>query len=151
MLQISPSHCNPRWKSESPYKGGNPRSWPSTHTHEFAATKAMFLPPPWIPSPWGRAPKKPWRKGAKGRRTPIDVGGAGGVPCATAGAGAALRSSPPSPPPIPPCIQWFILPQTSVPLYVNMVFDAIIFILWFTSCFRSLFVFWLLCWMHEVH
>jgi hypothetical protein len=26
-------------------------------------------------------------------------------------------------------MQWFILPHTSVPSYVNMVFDAIIFIL----------------------
>jgi len=63
---------------------------------------------------------------------PHGAGGAGGAPCATAGAGAALRlslpslpTSPPSPSPSPPCIQWFILPQTSVPLYVNMMFDAI--------------------------
>ncbi|KAK1666700.1 hypothetical protein QYE76_054859 [Lolium multiflorum] len=34
-------------------------------------------------------------------------------------------SSPPSPSPTPHCIQWSILSQTSVPPYVNMVFDAI--------------------------
>jgi hypothetical protein len=31
----------------------------------------------------------------------------------------------PSPSPTPACIQWFILPHTFVPSYVNMVFDAI--------------------------
>jgi len=43
----------------------------SASTHELQPPKATFLPPPWIPSPWGRAPKKPWRKGAKGRRSPM--------------------------------------------------------------------------------
>ena len=111
-------------------------------THEFQPPEATFLPPPWIPSPWGRAPKKPWRREAKGRRSPMMTGGGEATP--RAAAGAALRSSlpsppssPPSPSPTPPCIQWFILPQTSVPSYVNMVFDAIIFILWSMTCLRS--------------
>jgi hypothetical protein len=42
-----------------------------TSTYEFTATRSTFWPPPWIPSPWGRAPMKPWRKGAKGRRFPM--------------------------------------------------------------------------------
>jgi hypothetical protein len=66
---------------------------------------------------------------------PHDAGSREGAPRAGAGAAAAaaaLRlllptssSSPPSPSPTPPCIQWFILPHTSIPSYVNMVFDAI--------------------------
>jgi hypothetical protein len=48
-------------------------------------------------------------------------------------------------------MQWFILPHTSVPSYVNMVFHAIIFILWSMSCLYSLFVLRLICWMSLVH
>jgi hypothetical protein len=48
-------------------------------------------------------------------------------------------------------MQWFILPHTTVPSYVNMVFDAIIFIIWSMSCFHSLFVLRLICWMSLVH
>jgi hypothetical protein len=60
-------------------------------------------------------------------------------------------SSPLSPSPIPPIMQWFILPHTSVPSYINMVFDAIIFILWSMPCLHSLFVLRLICWMSLVH
>jgi hypothetical protein len=43
-------------------------------------------------------------------------------------------------------MQWFILPHTFVPSYVNMVFDAIIFIIW--SCHVSI-VYLFLDWFVE--
>jgi hypothetical protein len=58
-----------RWESERLYKGRNSSSW-DISTHEFAATRATFLPSPWIPSLWGRAPMKPWRKGLRGSAPP---------------------------------------------------------------------------------
>ena len=80
----------------------------------------------------GEGSQEAMKEGGYGAALPHGASGAGGAPCATAGAGTALRlslpspsTSPSSPSPSPPCIQWFILPQTYVPLYVNMVFDAI--------------------------
>jgi hypothetical protein len=64
---------------------------------------------------------------------------------------SSLPSSPLSPSPTLSIMQWFILPHNSVPSYVNMVFDAIIFILWSMSCLHSLFVLRLICWMSLVH
>ena len=92
---VDPFWWNPKrgWrKSEKIYKGRKPRSWPTPHTHKFPATKATFLPPPWIPSPWGRAPKKPWRREAKGRRSPSLPAAGKGVP-RTAGAAALPLSA----------------------------------------------------------
>jgi hypothetical protein len=72
------------------------------------------------------------KEGGKEAALPHDVGGREGAPRAAIGAAAALHlslspssSSPPSPSPTSPFIQWFIIPHTSVPSYVNMVFDAI--------------------------
>jgi hypothetical protein len=83
----------------------------------------------------GEGSHKAMKEGGQGAALPHDAGG-GGVPRAAAVVAAARAprcSSPPSAPlspsPIPPIMQWFILPHTSVPSYVNMVFDAIIFIL----------------------
>ena len=128
----SPSRENPRHPSRNPWKV---LTLPPSPTLVREGSEATFFPPPWIISPWERAPKKPWRREAKGLRSSLP----------------SPPSSPPSPSPTPPCIQWFILPQTSVPPYVNMVFDAIIFILWSMSCLCSLFVFRLFCWMSMVY
>jgi hypothetical protein len=79
-----------RRKSKRLYKGRNPSSVGDTSTHKFVATRATFSPPPWIPSPWGRAPMKPWSKGAKGRRFPM-------IPAA----GKESPAPSPAPPPLP--------------------------------------------------
>jgi hypothetical protein len=71
------------------------------------------------------------KKGGQGAALPHDAGD-GGVPRAAAARAprcSSLPSSLLSPSPTPPIMQWFILTHTSVPSYVNMVFDAIIFIL----------------------
>jgi hypothetical protein len=68
------------------------------------------------------------KEGGYGAALPHDAGGREGAPRAAAALRLSLPpslSSPPSPSPTPPCIQWFIIPHTSVPSYVNMVFDAI--------------------------
>ena len=66
--------------------------------------------------------KKPWRKGLGGGAPPSRPAAAGATRAASA---LPFPPWPPPSPPSPPCIQWSTLPQTSVPLYVNMVFDAI--------------------------
>jgi hypothetical protein len=87
------------------------------------------------PISMGEGSHEAMKEGGLGAALPHDAGG-GGVPRAAAGAAAAsaprcssLPSLPLSPSPTPPIMQWFILPYTSVPSYVNMIFDAIIFIL----------------------
>jgi hypothetical protein len=79
----------------------------------------------------GEGSHEAMKEGGQGAALPHDAGG-GGVPRSTA-ARAPRCSSPPSSPlspsPTPPIMQWFILQHTSVPSYVNMVFDATIFIL----------------------
>jgi hypothetical protein len=73
MTKISPIHCNPRLGDRNPriyIKGGNLTRGGLLHPR-ITAAKSHVLPPPWIPSPWGRAPKKPWRKRAKGRLFPM--------------------------------------------------------------------------------
>jgi hypothetical protein len=68
------------------------------------------------------------KEGGQVAALPHDVGGGGGgVPRAPRC--SSPPSSPLSPSPTPPIMQWFILPHTSLPSYVNMVFDAIIFII----------------------
>jgi hypothetical protein len=84
----------------------------------------------------GEGSHEAMKEGGQGTALPHDVGG-GGVPRAVAAAAVAARtpccSSPPSSPlslsPTAPIMKWFILSHTSVPSYVNVVFDAIIFIL----------------------
>jgi hypothetical protein len=86
------------------------------------------------PISMGEGSHEAMKEGGQGTALPHDAGD-GGVPHAVAGAAARAPccSSPTSSPlfllPTPPIMQWFILPHTSVPSYVNLVFDAIIFIL----------------------
>jgi hypothetical protein len=87
------------------------------------------------PISMGEGSHEAMKEEGQGTTLPHDAGG-GGVTRAAAGAAAAHAprcSSPPSsslsPSPTPPIMQWFILPHTSVPSYINMMFDAIIFIL----------------------
>jgi hypothetical protein len=68
----------------------------------------------------------------EGSREAMKEGGQGAALPHDAHAAAACAphcSSPPSSPlslsPTPPIMQWFILPHTSVPSYVNMVIDLL--------------------------
>jgi hypothetical protein len=85
------------------------------------------------PISMGKGSHEAMKEGGQGAALSHDASD-GGVPRAAAGAAHAPRcssppSSPLSPSPTPPIMQWFILPHTSIPSYINMVFDAIIFIL----------------------
>ena len=149
---VGPFWWNPKrgWrKSEKIYKGRKPNSWRTPPPTNFSHQKPRFCLPHGSHLHGGGLPRS--HEGGRLR---------GGAPQACRRRGKEFPapprcpsppSSPPSPTPSPPCIQWFILPQTSVPSYVNMVFDVIIFILWSMSCLCSLFVFRLLCWMSMVH
>jgi hypothetical protein len=58
-----------RRESERLYKGRNPHGG---HLHpRICSHQSHVFTSPWIPCSWGRAPMKPWRKGAKGRRSPM--------------------------------------------------------------------------------
>jgi hypothetical protein len=103
-----------RRESERLYKGRNPSSWRT--------------PPPTNlqpPEPRFRLPHGSHLHG-EGSHEAMKEGGSA---AARAPRCSSPPSSPRSPSPPPPIMQWFILPQTSVLSYVNMVFDAIIFIL----------------------
>jgi hypothetical protein len=142
-----------RRESERLYKGRNSSSWGTPPPTNLQPPEPRFRLPhgshvhggglPWSHEGRGlRDGAPPWC-----RRQ--------GSPRAAAAARAPRCSSPPSSPlspsPTPSIMQWFILPHTSVLFYVNMVFDAIIFILWSMSCLHSLFVLRLICWMSLVH
>jgi hypothetical protein len=146
-----------RRESDRLYKGRNPSSW------ETPPPTNLQPPEPRFHLPHGsylHGGGLPWsHEGRELRGGASHDAGGEGVPRAAAGAAVAVRaprcsspsSSPLSPSPTPPIMQWFILPHTSVPSYVNMVFDVIIFILWSISCLHSLFVLRLICWMSLVY
>jgi hypothetical protein len=80
------------------------------------------------PISMGEGSQESMKEGGQGAALLHDAGGREGAPRAAAALRLSLplsSSSPPSLSPTPLCIQWFILPHTSVPSYVNMVFDAI--------------------------
>jgi hypothetical protein len=132
--EINPIHCNPRLGDRNPrsyIKGGNLTRGGLLHPR-IAATKSHVFASPMDPISMGRAPKKPGRKGAKARRSPMKPAVGKELPASLPAPPPPCTSccppsssSLPSPSPTPPCIQWFILPHTSVLSYVNMVFDAI--------------------------
>lgn len=154
--EISLLHCGPRWGD------GNPRNYikgrtlaRGRHLHpRICSHQSHVFAFPMDPISMLEGSHEAMKEGAKGRRSPW---------CRRRGRSPPRRrprrrrrprprcSSPPSLPLSPSHMQWFILPDTSVPSYVNMVFDAIIFILWSMSCFHSLFVLRLICWISLVH
>jgi hypothetical protein len=70
--EISPIHCNARWGDRNPRSyimGGNLTRGGLLHP-QIADAKSHDFASPWIPSPWGRATKKPWRKGLRGGSPP---------------------------------------------------------------------------------
>ncbi len=121
---IGPIYCSPRWGDGNPrsyIKGGNlirPR-----HLHpRICSHQSHVFASPMDPISMGEGSQEAMKEGAKGRCSPM-------IPAAGKESPAppppSSPSSPPSPSPNTPSMQWFILPHTSVPSYVNMVFDAI--------------------------
>jgi hypothetical protein len=71
--EISPIHCNPRLGDRNPrsyIKEGNLTRGGLLHPRIAAAKSHVFASPMDLIS-MGRAPKKPWRKGAKGQCSPM--------------------------------------------------------------------------------
>jgi hypothetical protein len=124
-----------RWESERLYKGRNPSSWGTPPPTNLQPPEPCFSLPMDLIS-IGEGSHEAMKEGAKGWRSPM-MPAAGKESPAPPPAPLLPRrcrprprcSSSPSSPLSPSHIQWFILPHTSVPFYVNMVFDDIIFIL----------------------
>ena len=100
-------------------KRGNPSFGGS---HEFASPLALI----YKGEGSSTAPRSHGERGLGGGAPPSRPAAAGATRAASALPFPPWPlPSPPSPSPIPPCIQWSTLPQTSVPLYVNIIFDGI--------------------------